>query len=199
VAGLIALAVTAWLVLRARTWQPEVTALVPQWSAGPSAEPTPLITAEPEPWLVHVLGAVSAPGLVSLSPGARVADAIAAAGGLLAEANSAELNLAAELADGAQVIIGTAAEPRGEVRTGTGGGAAGGGSGTSGNTVDPVIDLNSATQAELETLPNVGPATASAILAWRSSHGRFTTVAELQEVDGIGPKTYAQLAPRVRV
>ncbi|MDR1264153.1 MAG: helix-hairpin-helix domain-containing protein [Propionibacteriaceae bacterium] len=205
--GSAALVLTGWVVLRARTWTPEATALVtPQWSV----EATPQSSAEraddsgataeaEQPWLVHVLGAVAAPGLVSLAPGARVADAIAAAGGLTAEADPGELNLAAELADGAQVVIGTSSQPRGEVRTGADGGGSvvGATSGTGPTTA--VIDLNRATLAELETLPNVGPVTAAAILAWRETHGRFTTVAELQEVDGIGPKTYAQLASRVSV
>ena len=62
-----------------------------------------------------------------------------------------------------------------------------------------MIDLNRATQAELEALPGVGPVTAAKILAWRTEHGRFSRVEELQEVSGIGPKTYAQIAPHVRV
>ena len=61
------------------------------------------------------------------------------------------------------------------------------------------IDLNRATAAQLEQLPGVRPVTAAAILAWRTEHGRFTAISELQQVDGIGPKTYAQIAPHVRV
>jgi competence protein ComEA len=197
--GVLALLVTLWLVLRARPWSPVVAdpaASVTVAASPPAPSPTPT----PQPWRVHVLGAVNAPGLVEVAPGARVADALAAAGGLTQDADPAELNLAAELVDGAQVIIGTWAEPRGEVRTGTGATSAGTVTGTAaGGAADSLIDLNRATQAELETLPGVGPVTAQAILAWRDEHGAFTTTAELQEVSGIGPKTYAQLEPYVRV
>ena len=61
------------------------------------------------------------------------------------------------------------------------------------------MNLNTATVDQLDTLPGVGPVTAQAILAWREKHGKFSRVQELQEVDGIGPKTYAQLAPKVTV
>ena len=62
-----------------------------------------------------------------------------------------------------------------------------------------MVDLNAATLAQLDTLPGVGPVTAQRIVAWRTQHGHFSRVEELQEVDGIGPKTYAQIAPHVRV
>jgi competence protein ComEA len=194
VLGLAAVVVTVWTVLHAQTWSPEAVGLV----ASPSADssPTPEPSPTPTPWLVHVLGAVNAPGLVEVTPGARVADALAQAGGLAADADPAELNLAAVLQDGAQVVIGTSADPMGEVRTGSG---SPGASGSEAGSEYPLVDLNTATQAQLETLPGVGPVTAQAILAWRAQHGRFTTTEELQEIDGIGAKTYAQLAPRVRV
>ncbi|MCW5950658.1 MAG: ComEA family DNA-binding protein [Propionibacteriaceae bacterium] len=152
--------------------------------ASPTPSPAPSI-------LVHVLGAVKRPGVVELPDGARVQDALTAAGGLTAEADPGELNLAAVVADGAQLIIGNIGEPRGEVR-GEGGSDGGGGGGQK-------LSLNSATQAEFETLPGVGQVTAARIVAWREKHGRFSRIEELQEVDGIGPKTYAQLADLVRL
>ncbi len=144
---------------------------------------------------MHVLGAVQRPGVVELADGSRVEDAIRAAGGLARTADPAELNLAAVVADGAQIVIGTRSKPRGEVR-GPGGtsGAAGGSSGGGGT-----VSLNTATLEQLDTLPGIGPVTAQKILDWRNKHGRFTAVSELQEVDGIGPKTYADIAPNVRV
>lgn len=145
--------------------------------------------------VVHVLGAVRRPGLVRLPDGSRVEDAIDAAGGLLPSADPAEINLAQPLGDGQQVFIGTRAHPSGEVRATGGGGATTAAGGQAGSQ----IDLNSATASQLDTLPGVGPVTAERIIAWRAEHRRFSRVEELQEVDGIGPKTYAQIAPHVRV
>lgn len=145
--------------------------------------------------LVHVLGAVMAPGLVRLPEGARVADALAAAGGLRADADPAELNLAAVLGDGSQVVIGTRSAPKGEIRVG-----AGGASGAApGSTAATLVNLNTATLEQLDSLPGVGPVLAQAIIDYRTKRGRFDRIEELQEVDGIGAKTYAQIAPHVRV
>jgi competence protein ComEA len=143
--------------------------------------------------LVHVLGAVRRPGLVRLPEHSRVQDAIDAAGGLTRRSDPGELNLAQPLADGQQLVIGTTSDPAGEVRDGRESGAGSGGSASG------ALDLNHASQPQLEELPGVGPVTAQAILAWRQQNGRFSRIEELQEVDGIGPKTYAQIAPHVRV
>jgi competence protein ComEA len=143
--------------------------------------------------VVHIFGAVRHPGLVRLPESSRVQDAIDAAGGLTRRADPGELNLAQPLSDGQQVVIGTRSEPAGEVRDQAGSGTATGPSATG------ALDLNRANQSQLEELPGVGPVTAQAILTWRQQHGRFSRIEELQEVDGIGPKTYAQIAPHVRV
>ena len=166
-------------------------------SMSSSASPTPTPSAEATSTiLVHVIGAVASPGLVKLPEGARVADAIAAAGGLRGDADPAELNLAAVVSDGSQIIIGTKSAPRGEVREGS---TSSGGVSTGGTTASAVVNLNTATLAQLDSIPGVGPVTAQAILDYRAKHGRFTKIEELQEVDGIGAKTYAQIAPHVRV
>jgi competence protein ComEA len=178
---------TAYSLLQARS-TPVALAAVPTVLASPSPTPTPVPRA-----LVHVLGAVRSPGVVELPQGARVADAIEMAGGLTAAADPGELNLAAVVVDGSQVVIGTKGKPRGEVR-GEGPEA---GAGSPGRTA--TISLNTATLEQLDTLPGVGPVTAQKILEWRKLHGRFSAVTELQEVDGIGPKTYADIAPNVRV
>ncbi|RMB59918.1 helix-hairpin-helix domain-containing protein [Tessaracoccus antarcticus] len=153
-------------------------------SAGPSPGPSP-----PPPVRVHVLGAVVSPGVVTIPAGAIVQDAVLAAGGLRQDADPAELNLAAPVSDGQQVIVGTTAAPRGEVnhQPGT----------TLSSESGGPLNLNTATASQLEDLPGVGPVLASAILAWREEHGEFTSVAELQEVSGIGPKSFAKLEPLV--
>lgn len=154
----------------------------------PSSEP-----AAPVALRVHVLGAVARPGVVSVPDGAIVADALTAAGGLLPEADPAQLNLAARLADGQQVIVGTRDQPQGDVR----GQSTGSGDGASDPTA--LVDLNAASQGELEELPGVGPVLAGEIIAWREGNGGFGSVADLQEVSGIGPKTYETLEPLVTV
>jgi len=169
-------------------------------AGSPSAAPGNPRTASAQV-VVHVLGAVRRPGVVELDPGSRVTDAIEAAGGLRRDAAPGELNLAQVLTDGQQVVVGTTKDPAGEVRGSSGSTSsdatsAPGGSST--GSAEP-LDLNAATAAQLETLPGVGPVTAAGIIAWREQHGRFSRVEELQEVDGIGPKTYAQIEPHVRV
>lgn len=176
-----------WLGRSTETVLPVAAAPRASVEASPGAmQPSP--TVRPG-ILVHVIGAVERPGVVELPAGARVQAAIAAAGGLRADADPALLNLAAVVADGAQLVIGTKQQPAGEIRAASG----------SGSDSSAKVNLNTASQAELETLPGVGPATAQAILAWRSSHGKFSSASELQEVDGIGAKTYAKLAPLVDV
>ena len=150
--------------------------------------------------MVHVLGAVRSPGLVTLPAQARVQDAVDAAGGFTRRADPGELNLAQPLQDGQQVLIGTTGHPEGEVRSTSGaGGGSSAGTAPGSPSAGAVLDLNQADAPQLEELPGVGPVTAGAIVAWRTEHGRFGRIEELQEVDGIGPKTYAQIAPHVRV
>jgi competence protein ComEA len=192
VLGLLA---AGWLLLRARpvavASPGEVVTMSTPLQTAPTASPS---TSESTTRLVvHVLGAVRDPGLVTLPENSRVQDAIDAAGGLTGRADPGELNLAQLVADGQQLVIGTTDDPAGEVRDGREAGAGTGKSATA------TLDLNRANQAQLEELPGIGPVIAQAILTWRQQHGRFSRVEELQEVDGIGPKTYAQIAPHVRV
>jgi len=203
---LVGLVLTGALVLRARPvaiGQPTQSASPDTAGSGAppstSSRPTPggrgTATSTPRPpILVHVLGAVRTPGVVQLAQGARVQDAIRAAGGLTKNAEPGQLNLAQVLTDGQQVIVGTTGDPAGRVSGGQPGDAS---SGSAAPTEQ--IDLNTASKEQLESLPGVGPVTAASIVAWRGEHGRFSRIEELQEVDGIGPKTYAQIAPHVRV
>lgn len=139
--------------------------------------------------VVDVAGKVRRPGIAVLAAGSRVVDAIEAAGGARKGVDLTDLNLARVLVDGEQVLVGV--EP-----------AAGGPAGitsapTSPGAEGPLVNLNTADQAALETLPGVGPVTAGAILEWRSHNGAFTSVEELVEVNGIGPATLARLLPLV--
>jgi competence protein ComEA len=147
--------------------------------------------------LVHVLGAVKRPGLVSLGAGTRVVDAVAAAGGLTDDAEPAGINLARPVSDGEQLVVPRVGEvlPPSAAGTATGGAGGAGGSGAGAG----VVDLNSATQEQLESLQGIGPALASRILDWREANGRFANVADLMNVTGIGQKVFDGLKDRIRV
>ncbi|WP_255371762.1 ComEA family DNA-binding protein [Cellulosimicrobium sp. CUA-896] len=145
------------------------------------------------------MGRVAAPGLVTVVDGARVADALAAAGGTLPDADLAALNIARTVVDGEQIVVplpGEQVPQPGVAGTGTvAGGATAGGAGAAGG----VVDLNAADATALDTLPGIGPVLAERIVAWRTEHGRFTSVDELGEVSGIGPSVLADLRDLVRV
>ena len=165
-------------------------------AAGPP--PSATVTAASE-LVVSVTGLVAQPGLVTLPAGARVAEAIAAAGGVSDGADLTGVNLAARLADGDSVVIGSA-PASGSVGSGVSG--AGGTAGANSNSASAaagLVNLNTADEAALDTLPGVGPVMAQNILAWRETNGKFTTIEQLQEISGIGPSRYAQLSPLVTV
>ncbi len=136
---------------------------------------------------VHVSGAVARPGLYVLADGARVLDAVAAAGGFAAGADEAGVNLARPLSDGEQLHVPVA----GEVSDGgsTDGAVAG----------DGRVNLNTADVAALDTLPRIGPAMAERIIQWRDANGRFTSVEDLLAVPGIGDKMLETLRDLVTI
>lgn len=140
---------------------------------------------------VHVLGAVARPGLFELQDGARVMDAIASAGGLSSEADSAGVNLARILSDGEQFYV-----PRqGEVPPGIP--PAAGSGGAAAPTVK--VNLNSATLADLDSLPRIGPTMAQRIIDFRTTNGRFASVDGLRDIAGIGDKTFEALKDLITV
>jgi len=155
--------------------------------------PAPTTTAA-APVVVHVAGAVASPGVHRLPPGARVVDAVDASGGLLPDADPAAVNLAAPLVDGAQVYVPRQGERAPPAPGGTGSGGDPGAGGDAGP-----VDLNTADEALLDTLPGVGPATAAAIVDHRERHGPFTSVDGLLDVRGIGEAKLAALRDLVRV
>jgi competence protein ComEA len=169
----VALVLGSRFLLRSGSAAPAASPAVP-------AETTP---AAPAPRLfVDVVGAVRRPGLYRLSQGARIADALERAGGATGKADLEQVNLAAPLADGEQVVV-----PR-RLASSAQAPAASGSPGTAGP-----VHLSTATLEQLDALPGVGPVTAQKILDYRAQHGAFTSVDELDAIPGIGPAHLDQL------
>jgi competence protein ComEA len=183
----------AALVLVAWTWldRPRVDPAPAAPSAGPVATSTPArptvgeVADTSTTVVVSVVGSVVRPGLVTLPSGSRVADAVEAAGGLVPPADAASVNLAAVVSDGQQIVVGAPGSP---VEGADGSAPAPGGK----------LNLNTATAAELDALPGVGPVLAQRIVDHRDQ-GPFTSVDQLDDVPGIGPARAAELAELVTV
>jgi len=195
--GVRALALVAVVVLGGAAvlaWQarprPEVVA--PVVSASEQPEPTAAESA-PAAVVVAVTGKVHRPGLVRLPVGARVADAIDAAGGALPGTDLSLVNLARKVSDGELIAIGVAVPP------GVGSGDVPGVGGPAPGAPGGKVNLNTATQAELEALPGVGPVLAQRILHYRQRQGGFRSTSELRRVEGIGDARYEQLKDLVTV
>jgi competence protein ComEA len=186
-------ALLAGLLLAGWTWldRPRVERVdgAPPAVSASSTPPMGEVAETTETVVVSVVGQVVRPGLVTLPSGARVADAIAAAGGLLPAADPASVNLAAMVADGEQLAVGVpAAAAPGSPAAGSPAGSGGG-----------LVDLNTAGVAELDALPGIGPVLAQRIVDHRSRQGAFRSVEELDDVPGIGPAIAAELAELVTV
>ena len=158
-----------------------LTALTGRNGAAPPATAPTLVSIDSGEIYVHVLGAVLSPGLYELNEGDRAVDAVAAAGGFAEGADETQLNLARLLVDGEQIFVPLMGEA------------------VPAAVSDGRVNLNTADQAQLETLPRVGPALAQRILAWREENGRFSAVEDLLSVTGIGDKTYDGLKDLVTV
>ncbi|MEW6402921.1 MAG: ComEA family DNA-binding protein [Chloroflexota bacterium] len=169
----------------------------------PAGEPIILQPAPTEkPIAVHVVGAVPRPGLYEFAEGARVQDAIDAAGGLLAEADPGSMNLAALLEDGQQLDIPYAAGAEPQQGTGEGSGAFGDPFGTETPTeaVDvDLVNINTATAEELDGLPGIGPTTAQKIIEYREVNGPFLQIEDIMNVSGIGPSTFENIKDLITV
>lgn len=199
----LAVLITVFTLVRQHPAPVASANLPPVQMTSTAASGTPTTAAPPsgQPVVVSVVGLVRQPGLVTLTPNPRVADAVTAAGGPLHGADTVGLNLARHLADGEQIVVGIAA-PAGQPRAlGSSVGGADASAGPPSAPAKPVgpVDLNTATVEQLDALPGVGPVTAAAIVAWRSANGRFTAVDQLSEIDGIGPARLEKLRPLVRV
>ncbi|WP_167153245.1 ComEA family DNA-binding protein [Streptomyces sp. MBT27] len=163
--------------------------------AGAGAMPRPVANAAPSPagvLVVDVGGKVRRPGIYRLPNGSRVADALAAAGGVREGADLTGLNRARPLTDGEQVLAGVPGAAPAGPGAGTGGGGSAGGAGGP-------VNLNSASVDQLDGLPGVGPVLAQHIVDYRAQHGGFRSVDELREVNGIGERRFDDLQPLVRL
>ena len=196
----VGLALAAWWAIRsgstgepvpaATPGSPTVAGLeTPPPTAGTSSAPSgdAAIGAPATTVVVDVVGAVRTPGIVVLATGSRVVDAIEAAGGAKKGVDLGTLNQARLLVDGEQIVVGVPMAP------GVAAPAA------PSATTSTLVNINTATQEQLEELPGVGPVTALAVIDWRTANGGFTNVDELLAVDGIGDATLAELAPYVTI
>ncbi|MFN2586934.1 MAG: helix-hairpin-helix domain-containing protein [Actinomycetota bacterium] len=179
VVAVVALLVGVGLLVSGRK---PAAAIAPPATVPPASAPS---APAPAQLLVHVAGAVMRPGLYALPAGARVADAVEAAGGPTRRGDLGLLNLAEPLVDGIKIeVLERGAQPAPPPPAAPGASPS-------------AVSLNSADQAALETIPGVGPVTAAAILAYRDETGPFTSVEQLLEVSGIGPATLESLRPYV--
>lgn len=164
-----------------------VSVLGDHGSAAQVARPTGVASAGPVSGAqiyVHILGEVTRPGLYELREGDRAVDAVAAAGGFTDAADQAQLNLARFLVDGEQIYVPVIGETPAAAE---------------GTSVGGKVNINTADEPTLETLPRVGPAMAQRIIDWRTANGRFTAVEDLMNVTGIGEKTFEGLKDLITV
>ncbi|HEU0129714.1 MAG TPA: ComEA family DNA-binding protein [Mycobacteriales bacterium] len=171
--AVLAVAVTAFVVWRGR----------PRAVSAPPPPAVAVSTVAPAMLVVDVTGAVRRPGLVRVPAGSRVADALAAAGGVRPGAATTGLNLARKVVDGEQLVVGGPASPGAPAAAASGG----------------LVNLNTATADDLDALPGVGPVLAQRIVEWRTQHGSFASVDQLREVSGIGARKLASLRDLVAV
>lgn len=189
VVGLILLAVAGLAVAGLVWWRSVPVALAPAPVPTAAAAAEAAVDKSATEVVVHVTGAVREEGLVTLVAGARVADAVAAAGGTTVDAATDRINLARTAVDGEQIHVPSVGEePTSMEQTGS-----------PGVLGDGRVELNRATAEDLQTLPGVGPVLAERIVAFREANGPFASPGDLRQVSGIGEKTFQTLAELVVV
>lgn len=187
IAGLVALVLIGGVLAWARN-RPVAIEL-------PQASPSPSLAASPSAVFVHVVGAVRKPGVYKLAEGSRVAAAVVAAGGFGPRADQQAINLARTVSDGEQIVVPRKGEGPPPAASAQGGSPSETGSESRGTKVN----INTADQAELESLPGIGPTLAGRIIDHRTANGPFRSVEDLIEVSGIGKKTLENLRPYITV
>lgn len=152
--------------------------------------------AEQAQLAVYVTGAVNKPGVVSLADGARVADAVNACGGLLPTADAEKVNMAQTVKDGQQIRVpekqGASANPQGKA------GAPTGNASKSANQ-EGLVNINTADEKALDTLPGIGPAMAKRIIEYRETQGAFQSVEDLKKIKGIGEAKFEKMKDKVTI
>ena len=200
VVSLLFVALAGWWLLRIPPPPPEasLTFAGTTVAARATADLTP-ISVSSMSITVHVAGAVNNPGVYKLRSGARFNDGVIAAGGATDQADLNSVNLAMLLNDGEQIYILKRNEKPHTITAQRSPSSATGGSASSGNSKVAIININTASLAELEQLPGVGPSTAKAIIDYREKNGAFVTVQDLINVRGIGPAKLDEILPQARV
>ncbi len=148
---------------------------------------------------VHVVGSVQAPGMVELEAGQRVSDAVQAAGGFTSEADQLSVNLARQVEDGEQIVVGSVQESTGSSSSGQSSSSSEQSSETGTSAASGKVNINTATVEQLTTLKGVGEATAQKIIDYRQQNGSFKKIEDLKNVSGIGDKRYAALKDSITV
>lgn len=184
-----ALAVLLIALVTSNQTQPVANPFPIQSSEASQVAGTALVSETPaleQKLMVHVVGEVKDPGVYELASGARVLDAVAAAGGFAKGADQASINLVRPMSDGEQLVVFKRGSPNGN--QGTSAGSSGQGS------ANAKINVNTGSASQLDSLPGIGPTLAGRIVDYRNSNGGFKSVSDLGRVSGIGPKLLAQIA-----
>jgi competence protein ComEA len=169
-------------------------------SSTPRGEPIQLLPAPTAaPIVVHVSGAVVNPGIYSFQDNSRVQDALEAAGGLLPDANPHSMNLAAYIRDGERIWVPYQSQITTQPNSTAPANPSNDSEPSENNPSNGLININTASQAELERLPSIGPVTAGKIITHRENNGPFTCIEDIQKVSGIGPATFETIQPLITV
>ncbi len=166
-----------------------------QTESGEGAE-----VAAPQLIYVHVVGAVEAPGMVELQSGSRVSDAVNAAGGFSSDADQLSVNLARQVSDGEQIVVGSAQTNAADSASGESPSGSSSSGADAGSTVaSGKVNINTATADQLTTLKGIGESTAQKIIDYRQQNGSFKSIEDIKNVSGIGDKKYAAIKDSITV